>query len=119
MLAVALFRFESLEVGHTHFAQFAKTFPQSPHLCFVVPRRGVSRIDTALPRKTLQDHMPSNFGERAVIDNQMFFADSHRQRLADQPPGDRVTIACVPDRAVGIDNAVDDLCGIERQRRQR
>lgn len=118
MLAVALFRFESCEIRHADFAQLGEAFSQPLHLFFVVPRRRMGRIDAMLSRESLEHHVPSDFRKRAVVGDQMLFGDSHRQRLANQPPGNRVTIIGVLDRAVGIDDPIHDLRGIERQRGQ-
>jgi len=78
VLAVALFTFESCEIGRADFSQLGKAFSQSLHLLFVVSRRRVGGIDAALSRESLQHHVPGDFGERTVIDDEMFFADSHR-----------------------------------------
>ena len=83
MFAVALFRFEAREVRHSNFTKFSEAFTKSLHLLFVIAWRSMRGIDTMLPRVTLQDHMLGDFTERAIINKQMFFCDSHRQRLAD------------------------------------
>ena len=83
MFAVALFRFEADEVRHSDFTKFSEAFTKSLHLLFVIARRSVYRVDTSLAGVTLQDHMLGHFTERAIINKQMFFCDSHRQRLAD------------------------------------
>lgn len=82
MFAVALFRFESFQILHTRFAQLCEAFAKSLHLLFMIARRSMGRVDTSLARVTLQDHMLGDFTERAIINKQMFFCDSHRQRLA-------------------------------------
>ena len=115
VFAVALFTLKSFQIRHADFSQLGKTLPQPLHLFFVVARRCMGGIGATLSRESLQQHVPSDFRKRAVVDQEMFFADSHRQRLANQSPGNRVTIARILDCAVGIDDPVDDLCGIECQ----
>lgn len=79
MFAVALLPLESFEIRHTDFSQLGEAFPQSLHLFFVAARRRVGRIDATLSRKPLEHHVPSDFHERAVVGDEMFFGDSHRQ----------------------------------------
>ena len=63
--------------------------------------------------------MADGLDERPVMDHQFVFGRSHRDWLADQPPGGRVEIVAVDHEALGIDGSVDDLRSIKGPRRQR
>jgi len=48
-----------------------------------------------------------------VMDHQFVFGRSHRDWLADQPPGGRVEIVAVDHEALGVNGSVDDFRSIK------
>ncbi len=65
--------------------------------------------------------MSSNLLDLGAVGDQLALADAHRQRQADEPPGDRVEVLPVGDEAFDVDDAVfdgGDRIGCGRQRDQ-
>ena len=67
---------------------------------------------------TWEQAMAGDFGNGRTVDDDFVCGDAHRQRLANESPGDRVVVLLIADAALDIGDPVDDLGRVVRVGRQ-